>query len=280
MIIYKLLTLLFITFALCGCRNSSFSRQILVLSSTTSVVDSGLLDEIIPLFEKKNNCKVKVIAVGSGQAIRLAQDGNADIVFSHDEEAEKKFVKDNYGIKRIPVMHNEFFLVGPKSDPAKIKGEKSVVNAFLKIAKTKSKFISRSDNSGTHKKELQIWELVNLQFPISRLKAQSWYIESGAGMETTLRIAQEKNAYCLVDRATYLSHKKENNLLQILVKNDPILFNPYSVIVVSPYKLPNVNYKLAQKFADFITGPEGQKIIKNFGIDRFGEPLYFPSVIK
>jgi len=253
--------------------NESFTKQKLILASTTSTLDSGLFDVLLPPFEKKYNCKVKVIAVGTGQAIRLARDGNADLLLVHDREAEEKFVVAGYGVKRLEVMHNDFFIVGPKNDPANIKGLKAL-DAFSKIFKRKTPFISRGDDSGTHKKELSFWRQLKVK------PADNWYIESGTGMETTLRIANEKVAYTLGDRATWLSHKKERDVLDILVESDPELFNPYSVIVVSPTKFPWIKYNLAKKFADFIRGPQGQSIIKNYGIEKFGEPLFFPDVIK
>ncbi len=245
----------------------------LVLASTTSTLDSGLFDVLIPPFEKKYNCEVKVIAVGTGQAIRLGKDGNADVLLVHDRESEEKFVADGYGIKRLDVMHNDFFIIGPKNDPAGIKGMTGL-NAFKKIAGTKSFFVSRGDDSGTHKKELRMWKELNIK------PSGNWYIESGTGMEATLRIANEKVVYSLCDRAIWLSHKKEIDSLEILVERDPELFNPYSVIVVSPSKYPWVKYELAKKFADFLRGNEGQSIIRNFGIDKFREPLFFPDVIK
>lgn len=274
-----LLTILIIIFILWG-NKKIFVKQKLVLASTTSTFDSGLFDALIPVFEKKYNCSVKVIAVGTGQAIRLAKDGNADVLLVHDRASEEKFVKDGYGLKRLDVMHNDFLIVGPKDDPAGIRRESKAINAFKKIYQSKSPFVSRGDDSGTHKKELSIWRLANLKSQILNLKSPSWYMESGTGMEMTLRIANEKQGYCLVDRATWLSCKKEIDSLEKLVEGDPIFFNPYSVIVVSPTKFPWVNFKLAQKFADFIRSPEGQKIIKNFGVEKFGEPLYFPDVVK
>jgi tungstate transport system substrate-binding protein len=169
-------------------------------------------------------------------------------------------------------MYNYFLIVGPENDPAKIKNNRAL-DAFQKIYNKKAKFVSRSDNSGTHKKELSIWRKLKIN------PKGDWYIQSGTGMQTTLRIANEKNAYCLVDRATYLSHKKEIDL-QILVEGDSILYNPYSVIVLSPKKFPWINYKLAKKFVDFIRSPEGQKIIENFGVKEFGKPLFFLEKIK
>ncbi len=270
-------------------------KQKLILSSTTSPLDSGLFDVLIPIFEKKYNCSVKVIAVGTGQAIRLAKDGNADVILVHDKAEEEKFVRDGYGVKRLNVMHNDFFIVGPKNDPAKIKpatkdyerkmenrnqeleskkNKSRAVEAFKKIYNSKSPFVSRGDDSGTHKVELKIWKQARIR------PDGDWYIESGTGMEATLRIANEKKAYCLVDRAIWLAHKGELDSLEKFVEGDSFLLNSYSVIAVSPKKYPHVNYKLAMKFIEFIRGYEGQKIIKEFGVDKFGEPLYFPDVTK
>ncbi|MDI6735401.1 MAG: substrate-binding domain-containing protein [bacterium] len=284
--IFKLNILFLILFILFGYTSQSIAKEKLILVSTTSTLDSGLFDVLIPAFEKKFNCHVRVIAVGTGQAIRLAKDGNADVVLIHDRTAENKFVAEGYGLKRLDVMHNDFLIVGPKNDPAGIRSQKSevrsqksndrenVLDAFKKIYATKSFFVSRGDDSGTHKAELRIWKQLQIT------PGGKWYIESGTGMEMTLRIVDEKNAYCLVDRATWLSHKKEIDTLQILVEGDSILYNPYSVIVVSPTKFPWANFKLAQKFADFIRSQEGQKLIKNYGVDKFGEPLFFPDVVK
>ena len=249
------------------------SGIVLTLASTTSTLDSGIFDVLIPPFEKKYNCKVKVIAVGTGQAIRIAKDGNADVILVHDRKSEEQFISGGYGVKRFDVMHNDFFIVGPKNDPAKIKGLKSL-DAFRKLYEMKSAFVSRGDDSGTNRKELYLWEKSGIK------PSGKWYIESGSGMEVTLRIANEKIAYTLCDRATWLSHKKELDALDLLVKDDNELYNPYSVIAVSPSKYPWVKYDMAKKFIEFITGAEGQDIIKNYGVDKFGERLFFPDVIK
>jgi len=269
--IRALLTFFLVNFVLFNFVSQSFAKQKLTLASTTSTLDSGLFDVLIPVFEKKYNCRVRIIAVGSGQAIRLARDGNADVLLVHDREAEEKFVADGYGVKRLEVMHNDFFIVGPKNDPAGIKGLKALA-AFKKIFELKGLFVSRGDDSGTHKKELSFWKKLNLK------PADSWYIESGTGMEATLRVANEKIAYTLSDRATWLAHRKEVDMLEILAQGDPELFNPYSVIVVSPTKYPWVKYDLAKKFADFLRSSEGQGIIRNYGVDKFGAPLFFPDV--
>jgi tungstate transport system substrate-binding protein len=243
------------------------------LASTTSTLDSGFFDAVIPAFEKKFNCSVRVIAVGTGQAIRLARDGNADALLVHDREAEDKFVADGFGIKRLDVMHNDFVIVGPGTDPAAVHGLRAA-EAFRKIAAGGAVFVSRGDDSGTHKKELRLWKNLGSK------PASKSYLESGTGMEATLRIADEKNGYTLVDRATWLAHRKEVGALNLLVEGDSELFNPYSVIVVSPARFPWVNFRIAAKFADFLRGPDGQKLIREFGVEKYGSPLFFPDVIQ
>jgi len=247
--------------------------ETLTLASTTSTLDSGLLDALIPPFEKKFHCTVKIIAVGSGQAIRLGRDGNADVLLVHDREAEEKFVADGFGVERLDVMHNDFILVGPGNDPAGVRGLKAE-DVFRKIAAAAAPFASRGDDSGTHKKEQQLWRAAGLA------PSGAWYLESGSGMEATLRIANEKRAYCLVDRATWMAHRGEIDALVTLVEGDARLFNPYSVIVVSPAKFSWVNAGLAARFAGFIRSPEGQAIIRDFGRERFGGALFFPDVVR
>jgi tungstate transport system substrate-binding protein len=249
------------------------AKGTLTLASTTSTLDSGLFEALIPPFEKKFACTVKIIAVGTGQAMRLARDGNADVLLVHDRQAEEKFVADGFGVKRLDVMHNDFVVVGPKSDPAGISGLKGA-EAFKEIAVNGAFFVSRGDDSGTHKKELQLWKAAGVS------PAGEWYLESGSGMEVTLRIANEKSAYCIVDRATWLAHQKEIDTLVILAQSDAQLFNPYSVIVVAPTKFPWLNVKLASRFAEFIRSPEGQAIIRDFGKDKFGSALFYPDVIQ
>lgn len=268
----RLILLIVIFLFTAGCRAVKAKPE-LTLASTTSTLDSGLFDALIPAFEKKFGCLVKVIAVGSGQAIRLAKDGNVDVLLVHDRDAENKFVSEGFGLERLDVMHNDFLIVGPKDDPAKIKGS-DATTAFRKISETGSSFVSRGDDSGTHKKELSLWNKAGIK------PAGKWYIESGTGMEAALRIANEKNAYCLVDRGTWLTHRKEADTLDKIVEGDAVLYNPYSVIVVSPAKFPWLQHDLAQKFVKFIRGREGQKIIKEFGVDKFGSPLFYPDVIK
>ena len=252
---------------------TSAPAEKLTLASTTSTQDSGLFDVLIPAFEKKLACRVKVVAVGTGQAMRLGRDGNADVLLVHDRESEEKFVADGFGVDRLDVMHNDFFVVGPIADPAKIRGL-GAATAFKALAAGGGAFVSRGDDSGTHKKEKRLWRAAG------GAPAAPRYVESGTGMEATLRIANEKGYYTFIDRATWLSHKREIDALEILVEGDPDLFNPYSVIVVSPAKYPNLNAKLAARFAEFIRSAEGQAIIRNFGKDKFGSPLFFPDVVK
>jgi len=247
------------------------ARETLTLASTTSTLDSGLFEALIPPFEKKFVCTVKIIAVGTGQAMRLARDGNADVLLVHDRPAEEKFVADGFGIARLDVMHNDFVVVGPVSDPASARGLGAAA-AFRNIAAAGAGFVSRGDDSGTHKKELQLWKAAGVD------PAGKWYLESGNGMEATLRIANEKAAYCLVDRATWLAHQKETDALVTLAEGDAQLFNPYSVIVVSPAKFPWLNFKLAGRFAEYIRSAEGQTIIAAFGKDKFGSALFYPDV--
>ncbi len=246
----------------------------IILSTTTSTQDSGLLDTLIPIFEKKTGYFVKTIAVGSGQAMAMGQKGEADVLLVHSPDAEKKFVEGGYGINRRLVMHNDFIIVGPANDPAKIKGSKSTVEAFKKIAAAQALFISRGDNSGTHAKEKAIWKAAGVQY-----EGQKWYQQTGLGMGQTLNVATEKRAYTLADRGTYLALKKRVDL-PILAEGDAILLNIYHVIEVNPAKWPKVNAKGAKAFADFMVSPETQNIIKTFGVDKFGSPLFFPDAGK
>ncbi len=247
-------------------------RRELTLATTTSVQDSGLLEVLLPPFETKNRCRVKVIAVGTGQALRLAEEGNADVILVHDPFREEVFVKEGYGVKRYTVMYNYFAIVGPEEDPADIRGEKEGVGALEKIAVSKSTFISRGDDSGTHGKERELWRIAGI------VPAGDWYVEAGTGMVGTLRIANEKRAYTLTDRGTYLAHRKELDL-SIFVEEDENLYNPYSMIPVSEEKYPHINYRLAMRLVEFIAGVEGQDIIRTYGQNEYGQPLFFPLPI-
>ncbi len=250
----------------------------LILASTTSTQDSGLFDELIPAFEKATGYIVKLIAVGSGAAMTLGQNGEADVLLVHSPAAEDKFIAAGYGIDRKAVMHNYFIIVGPESDPAKIKGMELAADAFKAIYASESVFISRADGSGTHAKELNIWQRALLE------PGGDWYIQTGLGMAVTLQVAQEKQGYTLADNATWYALKKSSSGLNLveLVNGDPLLYNPYSVIAVNPARHPNlkINYKGATAFIKYITGAQGQKLIKNFGVAKYGVPLFYPDVIK
>jgi ABC-type tungstate transport system, permease component len=246
----------------------------IILATTTSTQDTGLLDVLIPIFEKKTGYFVKTIAVGSGQAIAMGQKGEADVLLVHSPDAEKKFVADGFGVNRQLVMHNDFIIVGPAADPAKIKGTKSSAEALKLIANANALFISRGDNSGTHAKEKTLWKKADVT-PVG----QKWYQETGSGMGQTLNVAAEKKGYTLTDRGTYLSLKK-NLGLDILVEGDSALLNIYHVIEVNVDKWPKVNVAGAKTFADFMVSKNTQKIIKTFGIDKFRSPLFFPDAGK
>ncbi|HOJ70733.1 MAG TPA: substrate-binding domain-containing protein [Syntrophorhabdaceae bacterium] len=246
----------------------------IILATTTSTQDSGLLDALLPLFEKKTGYFVKTIAVGSGQAMAMGRKGEADVLLVHSPEAEKKFMSDGYGVNRRLVMHNDFIVVGPLSDPAKIKGIKSTVEAFKKIAQSKSLFISRSDNSGTHAKEKAIWKATGV-----KPEGEKWYHETGLGMGQTLNVASEKKAYTLTDRGTYLALKKRIDL-DVLAEDDAILLNIYHVIEVNQARFQKVNAAGARAFVNFMVSKEAQALIKTFGIDKFGSPLFFPDAGK
>jgi tungstate transport system substrate-binding protein len=246
----------------------------IILATTTSTQDSGLLDVLIPIFEKKTGTFVKTIAVGSGQAMAMGQKGEADVLLVHSPEAERKFVTEGYGINRRIIMHNDYIIVGSAEDAAKIKGTKSSAESFKKIASAKTLFLSRGDNSGTHSKERSIWKTAGIN-----PEGEKWYQQTGLGMGQTLNVAAEKKGYTLADRGTYLALKK-NLGLDILVEGDAILLNIYHVIEVNPVKWPKVNAPGAKAFADFMVSKETQDIIKTFGVDKFGSPLFFPDAGK
>ena len=243
----------------------------IILATTTSTQDTGLLDVLIPIFEKETGYFVKTIAVGSGQAMAMGQKGEADVLLVHSPDAEKKFIADGFGVNRQLVMHNDFVIVGPASDPAKIKGTKSSAEALNLIANANALFVSRGDNSGTHAKEKTLWKKADIN-PVG----QKWYQETGLGMGQTLNVAAEKKGYTLADRGTYLALKK-NLGLDILVEGDVALLNIYHVIEVNVDKWPKVNVEGAKAFAEFMVSKKTQGIIKTFGIDKFGSPLFFPD---
>ncbi len=246
----------------------------IILATTTSTQDSGLLDVLIPIFEKKTGYFVKTIAVGSGQAMAMGQKGEADVMLVHSPDAEKKFVEEGYGVNRRLIMHNDFIIIGPADDPAKIKGVKAAAEALKRIAAAEALFVSRGDNSGTHAKEKALWKQAEIT-----PAGQKWYQETGLGMGQTLNVAAEKKGYTLADRGTYLALKK-NIPLDILVEGDASLLNIYHVMEINSAKWPKVNAAGAKAFADFFVSKETQKIIETFGVDKFGSPLFFPDAGK
>ena len=247
--------------------------QAVILSTTTSTQDSGLLDVLVPMFEKTTGSTVKTISVGTGQALALAAKGEADVCLVHAPDSEKKYVADGLLLNRRLVMHNDFIIVGPAEDPAKIKGLSSAVDVLKRIAEAKATFVSRGDNSGTHQLEKKLWGE-------ARVKPEgAWYLQAGQGMGATLGIASEKRGYTVTDRATFLAFQKRVQLVN-LVERDRILLNIYSVMEANATKFPRVNAAGGKAFADFMVSAEVQAVIKTFGVDKFGEPLFFPDAGK
>ena len=241
----------------------------IVLSSTTSTEQSGLFKYLLPIYKSKSGIDVKVVAVGTGQALDIGRRGDADVVFVHDKPAEEQFVAEGFSGKRYEVMYNDFILIGPKGDPAKIAGGKEIDVAFQKIAAAQSPFISRGDKSGTNAAELRYWKSAGIN-PTSG----SWYKETGSGMGPALNTASAMNAYILADRGTWLSFKNRGDLI-ILVQGDPKLFNQYGVMLVNPEKFPQVKKTLGQNFIDWLISKEGPAVIASYKID--GEQLFFPN---
>ncbi len=241
-------------------------------ASTTSTQNSGLFDYILPMFEKKTGIKIDVVAVGTGAAIEIGKRGDADVVFVHAKEQELKAVEEGYFVNRHDVMYNDFVVIGPPHDPAKIKGTKSAPDAFKKIAQSNYPFVSRGDKSGTHTKELAIWEKAGID-----PKGQKWYLEVGQGMEKTQRIANEKRAYTLTDRGTWLATKEKDKLEMVIVlEGDPVLFNQYGVMAVNPEKHEHVKYREAMEFVNWLISKDGQQAIASFK-DKHGNQLFIPN---
>jgi len=252
---------------------SAQAGQAVILSTTTSTQDSGLLDVLVPLFEKKTGYTVKTISVGTGQALALGAKGEADVCLVHAPDSEKKYVADGLLVNRRLVMHNDFLIAGPAGDPAKIQGMASAVDAMRRLAETKAIFVSRGDNSGTHQLEKKLWQEAKVE------PAGAWYLQAGQGMGATLGIASEKQGYTVTDRATFLAFKKRVQLVP-LVERDRILLNIYSVLEPNPAKFPRLNAAGGKAFADFMISKETQEIIRTYGVDKFGEPLFFPDAGK
>lgn len=261
----------FIAFALLTGQNALAQEKSIVVASTTSTQDSGLFGHLLPLFKAKTGIDVRVISQGTGQALDTGRRGDADVVFVHARSQEEKFVADGFGVKRFPVMYNDFILIGPKNDPAKVNGSKDIAAALVKIKNAGALFISRGDKSGTHAAELNLWKIAGID--IAKDKGP-WYRDIGQGMGAALNTASASNAYVLADRGTWLSFKNRGDLM-ISVEGDKKLFNQYGVILVSPAKHPHVKKDLAQSFIDWLISPEGQKAIADYKVG--GEQLFFPN---
>jgi tungstate transport system substrate-binding protein len=247
------------------------SQNVMLLATTTSTQDSGLLDVILPDFMQKFNVKVDVIAVGTGQALTLGQDGNADVLLVHARAREDEFMAAEHGVRREDVMYNDFVIIGPESDPAGILGMTGAAEAMKMIAETESPFISRGDDSGTHSKELSVWKAAGIE------PSGAWYISAGQGMGEVITMADEQQAYTLSDRATYLARSLAGLDLVVVTEGDPVLFNPYGVIAVNPNKNPNIQIDLANQFIDWIISVPTQEMIAGYGVAEFGESLFIPS---
>jgi tungstate transport system substrate-binding protein len=246
----------------------SSATKTLLLATTTSTRDSGLLDVLLPVFEHKTGYTVKTIAVGSGEALAMGQRGDADVLLSHAPAAELPLVEAGWLVERVPFMYNDFVLVGPEADPALVRQARSAAEAFRRIVEARAPFISRGDNSGTHKQEQALWQALGLT------PQGSWYVEAGQGMGATLRIASEKSAYTLTDRSTYL-HLQQTLTCPILFASDPVLRNVYSIILVNPARHTGVNAAGARALHAWVLSHEAQELIRQYGVERFGQPLFF-----
>jgi tungstate transport system substrate-binding protein len=267
----KLIAAVALAGAIFAAQLTSAQEKSIVVASTTSTQDSGLFEYLLPLYKQKTGVTVKVVAQGTGQALDTGRRGDADVVFVHAKSAELKFLSEGHGVKRYPVMYNDFVLIGPNSDPAGIKGLKDVAKAFAAIKDKQASFISRGDRSGTHIAELQLWKDSGID--IEKDKGQ-WYKSIGQGMGAALNTAGASNAYVLSDRGTWIHFQNKGNL-QILVEGDKRMFNQYGVMLVSPEKHPNVKKDLGQQFIDYLISPEGQNDIANYKIN--GEQLFYPN---
>jgi tungstate transport system substrate-binding protein len=263
-----LLLLLVALLVLAGCTLGQPADSEIILATTTSTQDSGLLDELIPVFEADSGYTVKTIAVGSGQALQMGEEGNADVLLVHAPAAEQALMESGAASERLLVMHNDFVLVGPSDDPAGIAGLAAPAEALAQIAASGAPFASRADDSGTHKKEQSLWQAAAIT------PAGDWYLETGQGMGATLRVASEQAGYTLTDRATYLS-LADTLALDILVEGDSSLLNVYHVMIVNPERWPAVNSEGAEALADFLVSDEGQALIAAFGVEQYGQPLFY-----
>jgi tungstate transport system substrate-binding protein len=257
--------------ALCLSLTAHAQEKFITVASTTSTEQSGLFKHLLPAFEKKTGIQVRVVALGTGQSLDMARRGDADVVFVHARSLEEKFISEGFGVKRLPVMYNDFVLIGPKSDPAKVAGGKDILEALRKISAGKAPFVSRGDRSGTHTAELELWKLANVD--IAKDKGP-WYRDTGQGMGPALNAAASMNAYILADRGTWISFKNRGELV-ISVEGDKRLFNQYGVILVNLAKHPHVKKDFGQAFVDWIVSSEGQRAIAEYKIG--GEQLFFPN---
>lgn len=268
-----LLTVFFVLIAACTNNdtgdNSNTAPLDMILATTTSTQDSGLLDVLIPIFEENHNINVKTIAVGTGRALAMGENGEADVLLTHAPTSEMKLVESEDVINRKRVMYNDFIIIGPETDPASIHGT-DVITAFQNIFQTGTTFVSRGDDSGTHKMELDLWAAANLD-----PRNEDWYVETGQGMGSTLQLSAEREGYVLTDRATYLAHAKNFEHMVILIEGDNVLLNIYHVMQVNDEKYDLVNGEAGLLFVDFIVSEEAQEIIKDFGVDFYGQPLFF-----
>jgi tungstate transport system substrate-binding protein len=246
----------------------------IILATTTSTQDSGLLDVLVPMFQQQTGYVVQTIAVGSGEAMKMGEEGNADVLLVHAPASEVSFMEAGNGTDRFLVMHNDFVITGPAADPAGIKGMNDATDAFKAIFEAGVPFITRGDDSGTHKKELALWKSAGLD-----PAGQAWYLETGQGMGASMTVASEKEAYILTDRATYLANQDKYQL-ELLLEGDNSLLNIYHVITVNQAKWMDVNYEGALVFAKFMTDPATQEVIGEFGVERFGQPLFYPDAKK
>ena len=267
-----IITISLILMLLSGCAKTPTNPEI-ILATTTSTQDSGLLDELIPVFEQESGYVVKVIAVGTGKALTMGREGNADVLLVHAPASEKEFMDGGYGEERFLIMHNDFVIVGPSSDPAGVLDISDPVAAMTQIAAAEATWISRGDDSGTHKKEIAFWEKTGLT------PEGDWFLESGQGMGATLQIASEKESYTLTDRATYL-FLRENLSLEILVEGHESLLNIYHIMTVNPEMWDHVNNEGALALAEFFVSESTQDLIREYGVDQFGQPLFFPDADK
>ena len=256
---------------------STGQSSVVILATTTSTRDAGLLDSLLPVFERQSGYRVKVIAVGSGQALAMGRRGDADVVLSHAPEAERLLVDSGFFVRRRLVMHNEFLVVGPATDSAGVRGMSDAVAAFRRIAERHAPFVSRGDQSGTHQRELQLWKRAGVAQPDPG--GGAWYVESGQGMGATLQLADEKRAYTLTDRATYLAWRDKLQLVP-LVEGDSLLYNVYHVLELNPHNAARINLAGGAALADFFVAPATQALIAGFGKARFGQSLFVPDAGK